>query len=247
MNIDYEIALLNEQYKKELEELKELFVLFNPHCSSDMSFESAMERFKGNALNRNEEDLFFDILKANKTISDLDLKIRKLKAKRDYDIQVNICYLQFITKQVKDEHLDESDKEEKYFETYIPEEVETGYFESEEERIIIEQTTHCYETFLTHQESDKISDRIDNLVEKYQAYIPDDVETGMKKEETHGIKKVKLEYMPIVEENNLENGEYVSNSELGAFAVRVNNKINQNRVRRKKGINKAGNFRPGNI
>ena len=234
MNIDFEIEELKKEYKKTLKELHELLVLFNPHCSEDVTFETAMERLIGNQLTENEETLLFDILKANKSIKDLDIRIKKLEAKRDYDNQVRTCYRAYITQQERRGMMDDADEDFKCFERYIPDEVETGYFATEEDRIIAEQTHACYEEFTTQQDEDEVRDIINKNVEKYATYIPDGVETG---------------YIPVgeVEENNLEDEEYVSNSELGAFAVRVNKKINQNRVRRKKGINKAGNFRPGNI
>lgn len=66
MNINFEIEELKKEYKNALKELHELLVLFNPHCLEDATFESAMERLIGNQLSEDEENLLFNILKANK-------------------------------------------------------------------------------------------------------------------------------------------------------------------------------------
>ena len=194
MNIDFEIEELKKEYKKALKELHELLVLFNPHCSEDVTFESAMERLTGNQLTEDEENLLFDILKANNSIKDLDIRIKKLEAKRDYNNQVRACYRAYITQQEKRRMMDDGDEHVKCYERYIPDEVETGY----------------------------------NPIE----------------EKTRGIKKVQLETMPVVEDINLEEEEYVSNSELGGFVNKVNNKLEKDRARRRKGEKAAGNFRP---
>lgn len=236
MNIDFEIEELKKEYKNALKELHELLVLFNPHCSEDVTFENAMERLIGNRLSEDEENLLFNILKANKSIKDLDIRIKKLEAKRDYDNQVRACYFAYITQQEKRRMMDDGDESVKCFERYIPDEVETGYFATEEDRIIAEQTHACYKDFTTHQEEDETNDIINKNVEKYATYIPDGVETGYNpiEEKPRGIKKVQLETMPVVEDINLEEGEYVSNSELGGFVNKVNNKIDQNISRRRR-------------
>ena len=201
MNIDFEIEELKKEYNKALKELHELLVLFNPHYSEDATFESAMERLIGNQLTEDEENLLFDILKANKSIKDLDIRIKKLESKRDYDNQVWACYRAYITQQENRRMMDDGDESVKCFERYIPDEVETGYFATEEDRIIAEQTYACYKQFETHQEENEKKDIIDNSVMKYTTYIPDEVETGYipvgKVEEQHGIKLVNLKGKPI--------------------------------------------------
>ena len=243
MNIDFEIEELKKEYKKALKELHELLVLFNPHCSEDATFESAMERLIGNQLTEDEETLLFDIFKANKSIKDLDIRIKKLEVKKDYDDQVRACYLAYITQQEKRRMMDDDDEYFKCFERYIPDEVETGYFATEEDRIIAEQTHACYEEFTTQQDEDEVRNIINKNVEKYATYIPEEVETGYNpiEEKPRGIKKVQLETMPVVEDINLEEGEYVSNSELARFVNKVNNKIDQNISRRR--TNKSDAFR----
>lgn len=240
MNIDFEIEELKKEYKKALKELHELLLLFNPHCSEDVTFESAMERLMGNQLTEDEDNLLFDILKANKSIKDLDIRIKKLEAKRDYDNQVRACYFAYITQQEKRKMMDDGDESAKCFERYIPDEVETGYFATKEDRIIAEQTHACYKNFTTKQDEDEANDIINKSVEKYATYIPDEVETGYipvgEVEEQHGIKVVKLNRSPVCPIGKLERtSEKITYGQLANAEANRRDIMDQNRRRRAHG------------
>ena len=63
--------------------------------------------------------------------------------------------------------------------------------------------------------------------------------------DSRGIKKVPLELMPVIEDDDKDiSGEYVGNSELASLTEKMQNKDNQSRVRRNIGTSAAGNFRP---
>lgn len=63
--------------------------------------------------------------------------------------------------------------------------------------------------------------------------------------DSRGIKKVPLEHMPVIEDDDKDiSGEYVGNSELASLTEKMQNKDNQSRVRRNIGTSAAGNFRP---
>lgn len=115
----------------------------------------------------------------------------------------------------------------------IQKDVSDGFIKSES--AIKEETNQAWEQFNKGE-----------FKEDILTYIPDEVETGYNpiEEKPRGIKKVQLETMPVVEDLNLEEGEYVSNSELGGFVNKVNNKLEKDRARRRKGEKAAGNFRP---
>lgn len=115
----------------------------------------------------------------------------------------------------------------------IQKDISDGFIKSE--FAIKEETNQAWEQYYRGEFNEDIL-----------TYIPDDVETGYNpiEEKPRGIKKIQLETMPVVEDINLEEGEYVSNSELGGFVNKVNNKLEKGRARRRKGEKAAGNFRP---
>lgn len=191
INNDEKLKFLKKEYKKTLQDLKDIRDIYNSCLDVKMSFPNVLNRVISGSQSEADQELFCVLLKCNKYLYELETRIKRLEAIKKYEDQVDKCYFAYLTQQEDERMMDDGDASAKCFENYIPNEVETGY----------------------------------NPIE----------------EKPRGIKKVQLETMPVVEDINLEEGEYVSNSELGGFVNKVNNKIDQNISRRRR-ANGAGAF-----
>lgn len=191
INNDEKLKFLKKEYKKTLQDLKDIRDIYNSCLDVKMSFPNVLNRVISGSQSEDDQELFCVFLKCNKYLYELETRIKRLEAIKKYEDQVDECYFAYLTQQEDERMMDGGDASAKCFEKYIPDEVETGY----------------------------------NPIE----------------EKPRGIKKVQLETMPVVEDINLEEGEYVSNSELGGFVNKVNNKIDQNISRRRR-ANGAGAF-----
>ena len=179
ININYELSCLKDEYNKALKEFQELLLIFNPHCTGEINFENATKNLDERILDTRNDNLFFDVLNLYKYLSRIYKRIKELEMLKEYNDQIADCYLSYTTQQDIISMMNDADKDNECYQTYIPDEVETGYFESEEDRIKAEQINACYNAHLTKQENDEISDRIDASVAKYATYIPEEVETGI--------------------------------------------------------------------
>lgn len=184
INNDEKLKFLKKEYKKTLQDLKDIRDIYNSCLDVKMSFPNVLNRVIIGSQSEADQELFCALLKCNKYLYELETRIKRLEAIKKYEDQVDECYFAYLTQQEDERMMDDGDASAKCFENYIPDEVETGY----------------------------------NPIE----------------EKPRGIKKVQLETMPVVEDINLEEGEYVSNSELGGFVNKVNNKIDQNISRRRR-------------
>ena len=244
------IQFLKEEYKKTLEELKEIQEFYSLYAGNFMNFSSILNRVKNGTLNAKDEELFCELLECNRRLFELETRIKRLEAIEEYKEQVDKSHFAYITQQKLRMMMDDGDASVKCFEKFIPDEVETGYFATEEDRIIAEQTHACYKMFKTQQDEDEAIDIINKSVEKYATYIPEEVETGYipvdeyNEEECHDINTFELNSKPVGPIYQYEKGRKVDRAKLQAEDDAWNSHFEQNARMRAAGSKEAGNFGP---
>ncbi|MBR5662609.1 MAG: hypothetical protein IKX00_03025 [Bacilli bacterium] len=232
------IQFLKEEYEKTLQELKEIQEFYSLYAGNFMNFSSILNRVKNGTLNAKDEQLFCELLECNRRLFELETRIKRLEAIEEYKKQVDKSHFAYTTQQELRMMMDDGDASVKCFERFIPDEVETGYFATEEDRIIAEQTHACYKMFKTQQDEDEAIDIINKSVEKYATYIPDEVETGyipIEVEEKHGIKMVQLNRGPVEKDWPKIIVGKITNAQLTNAEVNRRDRMDQNSRRRASG------------
>ena len=190
------IEFLEKEYEQALQDLKDLQEFYSFYLGNKVIFSDVLKRAIDGTLNKNDKQFLSDLLKCHRYLYEIEKRINQVRSIEKYKDQINYSYLDYTTQQEWDKKLYSTDEYTKCYQTFIPDEVETGYFATEEDRIIAEQTHACYKMFKTQQDEDEAKDIIDKSVEKYATYIPEEVETG---------------YIPIVEPDEEEYFERIRN------------------------------------
>ena len=173
------IKFLEKEYEKALQDLKDLHEFYSFYLGNELNFSNVLKRSVDGTLSTNDKQFFNDLLKCHRNLHEIEERINHVRSIETYKDQIHDSYFSYITQQELRRMMDDGDASAKCYERFIPDEVETGFFATEEDRIIAEQTYACYKDFKTQQEENIARDIIDASVEKYASYIPDDVETGI--------------------------------------------------------------------
>lgn len=244
------IEFLEKEYGKARQDLKDLQEFYSFYLGNEGNLSSVLKRTVDGTLSKNDVQFLSDLLKCHRYLHEIEERINQVRSIQKYKDQIRLCYFSYITQQELGKMMDDGDDSVKCYERFIPDEVETGYFATEEDRIIAEQTYACYKQFETHQEENEKNDIIDNSVMKYTTYIPDDVETGyipigeFDEEECHDINMFELNGKPVVPIYQYEKGRKVDRAKLQAEDDAWNSHFEQNVRMRAAGSKEAGNFGP---
>ena len=127
INNDEKLKFLKKEYKKTLQDLKDIRDIYNSCLDVKMSFPNVLNRVISGSQSEADQELFCVFLKCNKYLYELETRIKRLEAIKKYEDQVDECYFAYLTQQEDERMMDGGDASAKCFENYIPDEVETGY------------------------------------------------------------------------------------------------------------------------
>lgn len=236
------IEFLEKEYGKARQDLKDLQEFYSYYLGNEGNLSSVLKRTVDGTLSNNDKQFLSDLLKCHRYLHEIEERINQVRSIQKYKDQIRLCYFSYITQQELRMMMDDGDESAKCYERFIPDEVETGYFATEEDRIIAEQTHACYKNFTTQQEEDEASDIINKNVEKYATYIPEDVELNVDMDlyedvelETKGIKMVELNHGLVSDSGKHEIAGKVSNSQLTSVQTNLQDRMDQNVRRRANG------------
>lgn len=124
---------LEKQRKKEVLVLQDISVLFE--CGEDYSsYINDIINGVDYVINAKDREVLKALLESYRNLMNIDKEILKEKYLRKYIEEVGECYDSYITQQTYDMFKDMNDERDKKFETYIPDEVETGIHQEEKTR-----------------------------------------------------------------------------------------------------------------
>lgn len=123
INNDEKLKFLKKEYKKTLQDLKDIRDIYNSCLDVKMSFPNVLNRVISGSQSEADQELFFVLLKCNKYLYELETRIKRLEAIKKYEDQVDECYFAFLTQQEDERMMDDGDASAKCFEKYIPKDV----------------------------------------------------------------------------------------------------------------------------
>lgn len=132
-SIEYRLEELKNERIDLLKDLRDAYIEFDPNAEDHYSIQNVTERLENGYMNAKDEEILLELLTRFKKVVDIDREIRNLEEHKTYEEQVDACYESFITTQERERMMDDGDKSAKMFETWIPEEVETGIVPDENE------------------------------------------------------------------------------------------------------------------
>lgn len=132
INNDEKLKFLKKEYKKTLQDLKDIRDIYNSCLDVKMSFPNVLNRVISGSQSEADQELFCVLLKCSKYLYELETRIKRLEAIKKYEDQVDECYFAYLTQQEDERMMDGGDASAKCFEKYIPDEVETGYIPTDE-------------------------------------------------------------------------------------------------------------------
>lgn len=124
--VEEKIKALELAREHELLELQGISYLFDGEEYYVTYIESMLYHLD-HQINGHDEDIFRELLLSYRRLMTIDREISKLKEHAKYLDEVEECYWKFRTQQDVEEDMDFLDGYFAKYQTYIPDEVETGY------------------------------------------------------------------------------------------------------------------------
>lgn len=131
--VEEKIKALELAREHELLELQGISYLFDGEENYVTYIESMLYRLD-HQINAHDEDIFRELLLSYRRLMTIDREISKLKEHGKYLDEVEECYWKFRTQQDHEEDMDFLDEYFAKYQTYIPDEVETGINKKEKTR-----------------------------------------------------------------------------------------------------------------
>lgn len=121
------IEFLEKEYEKALQDLKDLQEFYSFYLGNEVNFSSVLKRAVDGTLSNNDKQFLSDLLKCYRYLHEIEERVNKTKSIQEYQKQIADSYFNYQTQQEWNKKLNSADMWDECYQTYIPDEVETGY------------------------------------------------------------------------------------------------------------------------